>query len=47
MNIPSLARRYFPILDWGAEYNGTTFDALTAASILSKRAGKDVMGGAA
>ncbi len=37
---------YFPILDWGSKYNGKTFDALTAASILSKRTGKDVMGGA-
>ena len=25
MNIPSLARRYLPILDWGAEYTGKTF----------------------
>ena len=47
MNIASLAHRYFPILDWGAKYTGKTFDALTAASFLGKRAGKDVMGGAA
>jgi len=25
MNIPSLARRYFPILEWGAKYNRKTF----------------------
>ena len=25
MNIPSLARRYLPILDWGAKYTGKTF----------------------
>ena len=25
MNIPSLARRYFPILNWGAKYTGKTF----------------------
>jgi hypothetical protein len=25
----------FPILDWGAKYNGRTSDALIAASILS------------
>ena len=42
-----LLRRYLPILDWGAKYNGKTFDALTAANILSQRAGKDVLGGAA
>jgi hypothetical protein len=42
-----MLRRYFPILTWGAEYTGKTFDALTAASILGKRAGKDVTRGAA
>jgi hypothetical protein len=41
----TLLRRYFPFLEWGAEYTGKTFDALTAACILVKRAGKDVMGG--
>ena len=25
MNISSLARRYLPILDWGAQYTGKTF----------------------
>ena len=25
MNLPSLARRYLPILDWGSRYNGKTF----------------------
>jgi hypothetical protein len=34
---------YSPILDWGSKYNGRTFNALTAASILSKRTDKDVM----
>jgi len=39
-------RRYLPILDWVAKYNGKTFDAPTATSILGKRAGEDVLGGA-
>jgi hypothetical protein len=42
-----LLRKYLPILEWGAQYNGRTFDALTAASIFSKRADKDGMGGTA
>ena len=42
-----LLYRYPPILDWGAKYNGKTFDALAATSIPGKRAGKDVLGGAA
>ena len=46
-SLPGMLRRYLPILTWGAEYSRRTFDALSAASILSKRAGKDVMGGAA
>jgi len=25
MNLPSLARRYLPILDWGAKYTSKTF----------------------
>jgi len=25
MNILSVARRYLPILDWGAQYSGKTF----------------------
>jgi SulP family sulfate permease len=25
VNIPKLARRYLPIPDWGAQYNGKTF----------------------
>ena len=35
MNIPSLARRYFPILNWGTEYNGKTFtnDLMVAAIV--------------
>ena len=39
--------RYLLILDWGANYNGNTFHSLAATSMLSRRAGKDVMGGAA
>jgi hypothetical protein len=30
-----LLRKYLPILDWGAKYDGRTFDALRAASVLS------------
>ena len=42
-----LLYRYLPILDWGAKHNGKTFDAPSAASLLSKGAGKDALGGAA
>ena len=44
---PGLLRRYFPILDWGAKYDGKMFDALTAASVPGNRAGNDVLAGAA
>ena len=44
---PGLFRRYFPILDRGAEYHGKVFDAFTAASVLGNRAGNDVLVGAA
>lgn len=40
-------QRYFPILTRGAAYFHRTFDAFTAAGILSRRAGKDVMAGTA
>jgi SulP family sulfate permease len=35
MNIPGLARRYLPILDWGARYTGKTFanDLIVAAIV--------------
>jgi sulfate permease, SulP family len=35
MNLPGLARRYLPILDWGSRYNGKTFgnDLLVAAIV--------------
>jgi len=45
-SLPGMLRRYLPILTWGPQYSRRTFDALTAASTLSKRAGKDVMEGA-
>lgn len=36
MNIPSLARRYLPILTWGAEYSGQTLTGdLVAATIIA------------
>ena len=36
MNIPKLARRYLPIPDWGAQYNGKTFtNDLIAAGIVT------------
>jgi hypothetical protein len=44
---PGLFRRYFPILDWGANYNDKMFDVLTAASVLGNRAGNGVLVGAA
>jgi len=40
-------RKYLPIFDWPAGCDPETFDALAAASILGKRAGKDAMGGKA
>jgi hypothetical protein len=30
MNIPSVARRYFPILDGGAKYNGRVDGGITS-----------------
>jgi MFS superfamily sulfate permease-like transporter len=35
MNIPSLARRYFPILNWEAKYTDKTFanDLMVAANV--------------
>jgi hypothetical protein len=49
--IPDLAMkplcRYLLILDWGANDNGNTFNSHAATSMLGKRAGGDVMGGAA
>jgi hypothetical protein len=39
--------RCLPILDWGAKYSGKTFDALSVTCIVGKRAGNDVLGGAA
>jgi SulP family sulfate permease len=36
MKLPSLARRYLPILDWGAEYTGKTFTSdLVVAGIVT------------
>ena len=36
MNLPGLARRYLPILDWGSKYTGKTFtNDLTVAVIVT------------
>jgi len=36
MNVPNLARRYLPILDWGAKCSGKTFTKdLIAAGIVT------------